>query len=85
MFRFRLPSRMRFIRVKATDYYLYAWVNGACGDAADTSTFTKDTCFSRTYYNYKQKSESRFFACDNNDEIGNSLNLGAFILLTLIA
>ncbi|CAK87307.1 unnamed protein product (macronuclear) [Paramecium tetraurelia] len=76
------------IRVEAADYYLCAWVNGACDDAVDSSIFTKDTCFSRTYKNYKWTSDNKCVACDNltnNDEVSNSVILGAFILLALIA
>lgn len=73
-----------------TTYSLCAWnsTGGTCGDAADTAAFTKDNCYSRTFRNYKWSSDNKCVACDDlvaNDETSNSVILGAFVLLALIA
>ncbi|CAD8084027.1 unnamed protein product [Paramecium primaurelia] len=73
-----------------TTYSLCAWstTSGTCGDAADTSAFTKDNCYQRTYRNYKWSSDNKCVACDDlvdNDDVSNSVILGAFVLLALIA
>ena len=71
-----------------TTYTLCAWSNNACADAADTSSFTKENCYSRTYRNYKWSSDNKCVACDDlvdNDDTSNAVILGAFVLLALFA
>ncbi|CAD8186618.1 unnamed protein product [Paramecium octaurelia] len=71
-----------------TTYSLCSWSNNACADAADTSALTKDNCYSKTLKNYKWSSDNKCVACDDlvdNSDSSNSVILGAFVLLALIA
>lgn len=73
-----------------TTYSLCTWNSSTnvCADAADTSAFTKDNCYSRTFRNYKWSSDNKCVACDDlvdNNDMSNSVILGAFVLLALIA